>query len=248
MADDSTPWRPSLLGWKSRFAEDYVLRLSAQDSVRVSQAPSSASVSDFDPGVTGTCVWDGAVVLASYLRQEHVWAALQRRLGSLYTVLELGAGTGLVSACFAAPGSPLPTSARLVATDLPPLLPLLSRNVRAYPSVAVAALRWGSQDDATAALGSSQACLVLGADVCYRQPNVDPLLLALEQTLRPGGCAVFALDESHCPEAVADFRRRAGQSYELRQVREEEMHPRHRCPEVLLLELWRPMRDDDVAA
>ena len=87
--------------------------------------------------LTGSWLWDSAVVLATHLAS----ADPSTLLGA--TVLELGAGTGLPGiaavACFGA--------ARCVLTDVRPLLPGLRANAEANgltPAQAdVRELRWG---------------------------------------------------------------------------------------------------------
>ena len=71
-ADDSTAaWRRSAMPWKARFADDCVLQLSGSLSVTVAQAACAGRAhgqrdgdGSVDPGVTGSTVWDGAVVAA----------------------------------------------------------------------------------------------------------------------------------------------------------------------------------------
>ena len=250
-------WRRSLLPWRARFADDCELRLDSSVTVRVSQAPSASKAAgrrsgdgDVDPGVTGSTVWDGAVVLAHYACTRSVWAALESRLGApAACVLELGAGTGLAGLALACAGV-LSPPARVVLSDLEAVTPLLLRNAArnlCATAVSVRALRWGDAQSATEALEGALADVVLGADLVYRQPNVAPLLSALAHTLRRGGVALLALDCSHCPEAVQDFRHRAQQPqegdppvrYALRDVPTHELRPGCVTDEVMVLQLWR---------
>jgi predicted nicotinamide N-methyase len=141
----------------------------------------------------------------------------------------------------------------VLLTDLEAVVPLLQRNTERNPRaagvVAVAALRWGDADSAIAAMAPAAAAdVVVGADLVYRQPNVQPLLAALSQTLRVGGVAVLALDLQHCPEAVDDFIARAKQPdaerdtaarYDVRQVAADELAQGYACSEVCVVELWR---------
>ncbi|GBF98660.1 hypothetical protein Rsub_11654 [Raphidocelis subcapitata] len=108
-----------------------------------------------DPALTGTTVWDGAIVLGQYLTSP---ASPLRRAGpwpsgrAAPVVLELGAGTGAVSLCLLAGG----VAAGAVLTDIPDMLPHLNQNVahnsRAVnPAAAlVAPLSWGDAGDAEA--------------------------------------------------------------------------------------------------
>ena len=235
-------WRRSTQPWRARFADECVLDLRASGGplVRVAQAASAGAAhgrrdgdAAADPGVTGSTVWDGALVLAAHLSRRATLAALEARLGRpCASVLELGAGTALAGLSLAvsgalrgdaAAGAPGPV---VVLTDLAPLCDFMrvnvARNAAALAApyaarVVVAPLRWGDPMAAAAAAalahGGDDAAhhvdCVIGADLCYRMENVTPLLAALAQLLRPGGVAVLALDTSHCPEAVDEFTRRA---------------------------------------
>ena len=232
-------WRRSTQPWRARFAEDCVLDLRASGGplVRVAQAASAGAAhgrrlgdAAADPGVTGSTVWDGALVLAAHLSRRATLTALEARLGRpCASLLELGAGTGLAGLALAASGA-MPRGAVVALTDLAPLCDFLHANaarnaaVLAAPGAArvvVAPLRWGDaaaaaaaaaltrKDDVDADEATHRVDCVIGADLCYRMENVAPLLAALAQLLRPGGVAVLALDTSHCPEAVDEFMRRA---------------------------------------
>jgi hypothetical protein len=142
--------------------------------VRVSQAPSAKQVPSIrskctsgahdldkasDPALTGTTVWDGAVVLSHLLAdtallEEHrsAWDAAPATMEPSpvpVRCLELGAGTGLVSISLLATGR----VAHATVTDLPDLLPHLrsnlQRNAAALPCHAaeVRALRWGPEGE-----------------------------------------------------------------------------------------------------
>ena len=61
--------------WKARFADDCVLQLGGGLTVTVGQAPAAGRAhgqrdgdGSVDPGVTGSTVWDGAVVAAQARR------------------------------------------------------------------------------------------------------------------------------------------------------------------------------------
>ena len=269
--DEWCEWRRGTQSWRARFADECVLDLRASGGavVRVAQAASAGAAhgrrdgdAAADPGVTGSTVWDGALVLAAYLSRPATVAALEARLRSpCAAVLELGAGTGLAGLALAASTS-LPRGAAVTLTDLAPLVAFLRDNVRrnakqlAAPGaarVAVAALRWGDANAAAAAAALTcgdetrrQVDCVIGADLCYRQENVAPLLAALAQLVRPGGVAVLALDTSHCPEAVDDFTSRAAAAaeeglacFDVVPVPRDELDATYRCAEVRVLQLWR---------
>jgi predicted nicotinamide N-methyase len=261
-------WRRGTQSWRARFADECVLDLRASGGavVRVAQAASAGAAhgrrdgdASADPGVTGSTVWDGALVLAAYLSRRSTVAAMEARLGRpCASVLELGAGTGLAGLALAASGA-LPRGAAVALTDLAPLCDFLrlqvARNAQplaAKSRVLVAPLRWGDADAAAAAAAATcgdpdalHVDCVIGADLCYRQENVSPLLGALTHLVRPGGVAVLALDTSHCPEAVEDFTARAASGdascacFDVRRVPRAELHATYRCADVRVLQLWR---------
>ncbi|KAI8464948.1 MAG: hypothetical protein J3K34DRAFT_489495 [Monoraphidium minutum] len=109
-----------------------------------------------DPALTGSTVWDGAIVLGQFLTSDP--AALAPPRGAARwpsgrvrpVVLELGAGTGAVSLCLLAARA----VEGVVLTDIPDMLPHLQRNVVHNSAVAnpaqtlVASLRWSDAADA----------------------------------------------------------------------------------------------------
>ncbi|XP_062434744.1 protein N-lysine methyltransferase METTL21A [Rhea pennata] len=115
-------------------------------------------------------VWDAAVVLCAYLEAGSV--DLRER-----TVIELGAGTGLLGIVAALLG------ARVTVTDRAAALALLESNVRAnlppelQPRAAVKELTWGKD------LGGFPAGafdLILGSDIVYLEDTFADLLRTLE--------------------------------------------------------------------
>ena len=241
--------RPSELDWPARFKNDYACTLPNGELLLIGQSATSGRRSDDDPGDTGACVWDGALVLAQHLGRESAWKKLCAQLPcpAPALVLELGAGTALaglaVHRCHRVP---------VLLTDLDSALPLTQRNAKAARQAAaraakphmppaplnVVALKWGDPASTAAALGGKRACVVVAADVCYRMLNVPLLISTLSAVLRPGGVAVLALDTSHCPEAVQECRERAEALFRVRQVSAEELSPGYNWPSVIVLEVW----------
>ena len=183
---------------------------------------------------------------AQYLSLEDTWQRLGAQLGRpAGLVVELGAGCGLagLAVSVSVAGRVKSSPPAVLLTDLAAVVPLLQRNVARNPlaaGVAVAPLVWGDPASTSAALGPGrQADIVLGADLVYRQPNVEPLLAALSQVLRVGGIAVLALDTSHCPEAVADFLARAAETHAVRRVPHSQLAAGYACEDVAVVELLR---------
>lgn len=138
--------------------------------------------------LTGSWLWDSAVVLATHLAS----AEPSPLLGA--TVLELGAGTGLPgNAAVACLGA-----ARCVLTDVRPLLPGLRANAEANgltPAQAdVRELRWGQEDDL---VQLDRVDVVLMSDVFY-DPEAMPDLAATLQALWRDGMVSWAASEVRC--------------------------------------------------
>eukprot|EP00054_Salpingoeca_dolichothecata_P021033 m.133932 g.133932 ORF g.133932 m.133932 type:complete len:258 (-) comp23846_c0_seq1:71-844(-) len=96
---------------------------------------------------TGRVVWDCSLVLCHYLTE--IWDSLSTKTRRL-NIIEVGAGTALVGVCCAKLG------ARVVATDLPELVPLMLDNVHLNQldktQMKAEALTWGSEEEALKAL------------------------------------------------------------------------------------------------
>jgi predicted nicotinamide N-methyase len=94
------------------------------------------------------------------------------------TVIELGAGCGLVGLCAASIGSN-----DVILTDLEEAVPILTRNVEANAcsgSVQVAQLRWGNAEDLlNIASKLSGDLLVVGSDIVWEPKLFAPLLATL---------------------------------------------------------------------
>lgn len=97
-------------------------------------------------------------------------------------VLELGAGCGALGLWMARH-----RAARVVLTDLPRLCPLLRANAEVNDlTVAVRALRWGRASDAMQALAAHGSVdLVIGADLCYHEARLAPLMVTLRDLGTP---------------------------------------------------------------
>ncbi|KAM9486865.1 S-adenosylmethionine-dependent methyltransferase domain-containing protein [Clarias gariepinus] len=135
----------------------------------------------------GALVWPGAVALCNYLEanQEHV-SLLDK------AVLELGAGTGLVSivACL--------MGAWVTATDLPDIMDNLNFNLsrntrgRCRYTPQVAQLTWGKDLDHHFSSSIYNYDYILCADVVYYHNSLDELLLTMKHFCKRGTTLLWA--------------------------------------------------------
>ncbi|XP_031702710.1 protein-lysine methyltransferase METTL21C-like isoform X2 [Anarrhichthys ocellatus] len=108
------------------------------------------------------------------------------------TVLEIGAGTGLMSVVAALLG------ASVTATDLPDVLGNLRANVmrntrgRCRYTPQVAALSWGHDLESTYPTSVYRYDYVLAADVVYHHDFLDELLVTMKHFCKPGTTVIWA--------------------------------------------------------
>lgn len=224
-------WQRFYMGYHERFVDDCVLELrGGRVQVRLAQAPSAKCSAKrhggkqldkaSDPALTGTTVWDGAVVLSHYLTET---SALARPPDSpfpysgtpLPSVLELGAGTGAVSLALAATRA----AASVTTTDLPDLLPHLKVNVSRNSGVLppgrlqLAPLRWGPEgepDVQRLAPAGPPYDVIVGSDLIYysytpETPHSELLLWTLRRLAGPHTTVFLSLSLHHNPEEVEHF-------------------------------------------
>uniref|UniRef100_A0A665WSU0 Methyltransferase like 21C n=1 Tax=Echeneis naucrates TaxID=173247 RepID=A0A665WSU0_ECHNA len=129
----------------------------------------------------GALTWPGAVALCQFLENNQQQVKLMDK-----EVLEIGAGTGLVSIVASLLG------ARVTATDLPDVLSNLTFNLlrntrgRSRHTPQVSALTWGQDLERDFPYPSNHYDYVLAADVVYPHKCLDDLLKTLHHFCRPG--------------------------------------------------------------
>ena len=149
----------------------------------------------FYEGKLGYQVWPAALAGAA-------WACHNKALFEGKRVLELGSGTGVAGLACAALGA---RAVRL--TDLPERLDLLRRNAtrnRGHAfgvDVDVAPYAWGDKFGAMA-LAADGVDVVVGADVCYAQGMVPPLVASVLALMDHAEVCILAC-ERHEPVAYA---------------------------------------------
>uniref|UniRef100_A0A3B3ZBX2 Uncharacterized protein n=1 Tax=Periophthalmus magnuspinnatus TaxID=409849 RepID=A0A3B3ZBX2_9GOBI len=128
----------------------------------------------------GGVMWPGAVALCSFLEHNRDMVNLEDK-----TVMELGAGTGLVAIVASLLG------AKVTATDLPEILGNLRSNVmrntrgRCKYLPQICALPWSFDVERTFPSALYRFDYVLAADVVYHHDFLDELLATMAHFCRP---------------------------------------------------------------
>ncbi|XP_035507217.1 S-adenosylmethionine-dependent methyltransferase domain-containing protein isoform X2 [Scophthalmus maximus] len=129
----------------------------------------------------GALIWPGAVALCQFLENNQRQVSLMDK-----AVLEIGAGTGLLSIVASLLG------AWVTATDLPDILSNLTFNLlrntkgRSRYTPQVAALSWGQDLERDFPHASHHYDYVLAADVVYHHSCLEELLGTMRHFCRPG--------------------------------------------------------------
>ncbi|KPP65650.1 protein-lysine methyltransferase METTL21C-like [Scleropages formosus] len=135
----------------------------------------------------GAIVWPAAVALCQFLENNRKQINLEDKW-----VLEIGAGTGLLSIVASLLG------AWVTATDIPDMLGNLScnlhRNTRGYSKYTpqVAPLCWEQDLEQTYPRSVYRYDYVLAADVVYLHNFLDPLLVTMRHFCQPGTTLIWA--------------------------------------------------------
>ncbi|XP_077073260.1 S-adenosylmethionine-dependent methyltransferase domain-containing protein isoform X2 [Siphateles boraxobius] len=135
----------------------------------------------------GAVIWPGAVALCQYLEKNREQVDLLDK-----AVLELGAGTGLVSIVASFLG------AWVTATDLPDVLSNLNFNLsrntrgRCRYTPQVAALTWGQDVKRNFPSSVYHYNYVLCTDVVYHHNFLEDLLITMQYFCKPGTTVLLA--------------------------------------------------------
>ncbi|KAL8190016.1 UNVERIFIED_CONTAM: putative methyltransferase-like protein 21E pseudoprotein [Gekko kuhli] len=136
----------------------------------------------------GAVVWPSALVLCHFLETNVNSYSMADK-----NVIEIGAGTGLVSIVASFLG------AHVTATDLPELLGNLQYNVfrntkmRCKQQPQVKELFWGADLEEKFPKSSCQFDYILAADVVYHHPYLDELLLTFDHLCKDNTIILWAM-------------------------------------------------------
>ncbi|XP_077663348.1 protein-lysine methyltransferase METTL21C [Eretmochelys imbricata] len=135
----------------------------------------------------GAIVWPGALALSQYLESNQQEINLKDK-----KVLEIGAGTGLVSIVASILG------AYVTATDLPEVLENLKWNISRNTQnmnihrPEVRKLVWGEDLNEDFPKSTHHYDFILASDVVYHHTSLDPLLTTMAYLCQPGTVLLWA--------------------------------------------------------
>ncbi|XP_030071161.1 protein N-lysine methyltransferase METTL21D isoform X2 [Microcaecilia unicolor] len=191
------------------------------------------TVAQLSAGDVGCVVWDAAIVLAKYLEAGLV---LRRR-----SVLELGAGTGLVGLMAAVHG------ADVTITDLEDLQDLMKINIENNKqlitgSIQAKVLKWGE---------SIMEFLpppdyILMADCIYYEQSLEPLVKTLEELAGPETCIMCCYEERTMgknPEIEREFFKLLHMNFDVEKIPLEKHNEEYRSEDIHILHIKKKLKN-----
>ncbi len=142
-------------------------------------------------------IWESAIILAAHLAEQN--------LDKTQTVLELGAGMGVVGMFLAASGHPV------TLTDYnDDALALMKQNVdrNNLSSARIQKLDWNDPPRSM-----DKYDIVCGAELVYRQTDAEPVLQTIRQCLKPDGAAFLAHNIRQL--SMVEFLAQAGEIFDI---------------------------------
>ncbi|XP_065838202.1 protein N-lysine methyltransferase METTL21D-like [Oscarella lobularis] len=194
----------------------------------------SLSLHQIGIGDTGCVVWDAALVLSGYVHE------LDRREAKYWrnkTVLELGAGTGVVGLVAACLG------AHSTLTDLPKCLPLIEQNIEANKalfdetgSAKADILIWGRGNASSQA--EIEIDVVLMSDLIYYEESLGPLIETLEAVTSPRTLVLMSYEERESEmkrKLVAEFFDLFSRTFQWEKVDEANQDSRYQSDDIIVI-------------
>ncbi|GAA6213613.1 protein-lysine methyltransferase METTL21D [Lates japonicus] len=190
-------------------------------------------------GDVGCVVWDAAIVLAKYLetkqfydpsRGVNVWAGK--------SVVELGAGTGVVGLMAATLG------AQVTVTDLEDLQTLLRVNIQenqaliSSGSITAKVLKWG--EDVSEFLPPPH--YILMADCIYYEQSIVPLVESLKLLSGPETCIICCYEqrtEGVNPKVERQFFELLREHFTFEEIPSDRQDPEFTSPDIHILHIRR---------
>ncbi|ESP03382.1 hypothetical protein LOTGIDRAFT_237692 [Lottia gigantea] len=165
-------------------------------------------------GDVGCVVWDAALVLSKYLEKQNDEKKLDL---SRKTVIELGAGTGVVSLVAGSLG------AKVTITDLPEFLPLISLNIQENKALLTGEIKaetliWGQVSDV---MKKTEWDLILLADCIYYEESLEPLVRTMVELCGPRTtilCCYEQRDTGNKPELEKQFFELVRKNFEVSKI------------------------------
>lgn len=145
---------------------------------------------------TGGIIWETSYILASYLMER-----LDEESSFRPSILELGAGCGLLGITLAATKK----AKSVCVTDQPIALKNLKKNVKLNPheGLTAKALSWGDED-----IGAETYDWICGTDVVFSKALVKPLLETIWRLFHKKSVCYLLIQERE-PEAVRTLEKKA---------------------------------------
>ncbi|XP_015231557.1 PREDICTED: protein-lysine methyltransferase METTL21D [Cyprinodon variegatus] len=190
-------------------------------------------------GDVGCVVWDAAIVLAKYLETKQFYEpSTGVNMWCGRTVVELGAGTGVVGLMAATLG------AQVIVTDLEDLQTLLSANIQENQpliksgSISAKVLKWG--EDVSELLPHPH--YILMADCIYYEQSISPLVETLKQLSGPETsiiCCYEQRTEGVNPEVERRFFELLQQDFTCEKIPSDKQDPEFSSPDIHILHIQR---------
>ncbi|KAL0969084.1 hypothetical protein UPYG_G00222420 [Umbra pygmaea] len=190
-------------------------------------------------GDVGCVVWDAAIVLSKYLEtKSFVDPASGLNMWVNKTIVELGAGTGVVGIMAASLG------AQVTMTDLEDLQSLLQVNIEdnqaliSSGSITAKVLKWG--ENVSEFLPHPH--FILMADCIYYEQSVKPLVETLKQLAGPETCIICCYEQRTLgvnPKVEEQFFQLLRQHFHSEEIPLDKQDPEYNSPDIHILHFRR---------